>query len=83
MEARGDLMLAIQSRTFSNYFLMESTNKNQPANFIDNKVTGILFEGKVDHITLEQTSNTSKGSSSPLSPLPHSDFIISLVLEMQ
>lgn len=51
MEARGDLMLAIQSRTFSNYFLMESTNKNQPTNFIDNKVTGILFESKVDHTT--------------------------------
>lgn len=51
MEARGSLMLAIQARTFSNYFLMESDNKNQPANFIDNKVTGILFEGKVDHTT--------------------------------
>jgi endo-1,3(4)-beta-glucanase len=51
MEARGNLMLAIQARTFSNYFLMESTNKVQPANFINNKVTGILFEGKVDHTT--------------------------------
>jgi endo-1,3(4)-beta-glucanase len=51
MEARGNLMLAIQARTFSNYFLMESTNTVQPAKFIDNKVTGILFEGKVDHTT--------------------------------
>lgn len=51
MEARGNLMLAVQARTFQNYFLMEPTNKNQPANFIDNKATGILFEGKVDHTT--------------------------------
>jgi len=51
MEARGDLMLAVQKRSFQNYFLMESTNTNQPANFIGNKVTGILFENKVDHTT--------------------------------
>jgi endo-1,3(4)-beta-glucanase len=51
MEARGNLMLAVQKRSFSNYFLLESTNTNQPANFIQNKVTGILFENKVDHTT--------------------------------
>lgn len=51
MEARGNLMLAVQKRAFQNYFLLESTNTNQPANFIANKVTGILFENKVDHVT--------------------------------
>ncbi|KAF2841796.1 glycoside hydrolase family 81 protein [Patellaria atrata CBS 101060] len=51
LEARGDLMLAIQARTFQNYFLMDSSNKIQPASFIENKVTGILFENKVDHAT--------------------------------
>lgn len=51
MEARGNLMLAVQKRSFQNYFLLESTNVNQPANFIANKVTGILFENKVDHTT--------------------------------
>ncbi|KAL8831210.1 MAG: hypothetical protein Q9191_000991 [Dirinaria sp. TL-2023a] len=51
MEARGNLMLAVQKRSFQNYFLLESTNTNQPANFIANKVTGILFENKVDHTT--------------------------------
>jgi endo-1,3(4)-beta-glucanase len=51
MEARGNLMLAIQGRSFQNYFLMESTNTVQPPRFIDNKVTGILFESKVDHTT--------------------------------
>lgn len=42
MEARGNLMLSIVARTFRNYFLMESTNVNQPREFIDNKVTGIV-----------------------------------------
>ena len=51
MEARGNLMLAVQKRSFQNYFLLESINTNQPANFIENKVTGILFENKVDHTT--------------------------------
>lgn len=51
MEARGNLMLSIQARSFQNYFLMDSGNTNQPAQFIGNKVTGILFENKADHIT--------------------------------
>ena len=42
MEARGNLMLAIQARTLKNYFLMESDNLNQPANFIANKAVGIV-----------------------------------------
>jgi endo-1,3(4)-beta-glucanase len=51
MEARGNMMLAILRRSLHNYFLMQSNNTNQPANFIGNKVTGILFENKVDHTT--------------------------------
>lgn len=51
MEARANLQLAIQARSLHNYFLMESTNKNQPPTFIKNKVTGILFENKIDHTT--------------------------------
>lgn len=51
LEARGNLMLGILRRSLQNYFLMEDTNTNQPANFIANKVTGILFENKVDHAT--------------------------------
>lgn len=42
MEARGNLMLGILRRSMRNYFLMESNNKNHPANFIANKVTGIV-----------------------------------------
>ena len=51
MEARGNLMLAVQKRALRNYFLLSSTNVNHPANFINNKVSGILFENKVDHAT--------------------------------
>ena len=42
MEARGNLMLSIQARTLTDYFLLQSNNVNQPAEFIGNKVTGIV-----------------------------------------
>lgn len=51
MEARGNLMLAIQARTFPMYFLMESRNTVQHRQLLGNKVTGILFENKIDHAT--------------------------------
>ncbi|KAF3482959.1 putative endo-1,3(4)-beta-glucanase [Arthroderma uncinatum] len=51
MEARGNLMLGILARSLNNYFLMKSDNVNQPKNFIGNKVTGIMFENKIDHTT--------------------------------
>lgn len=51
MERRGDLMLSIVSRAIQTYFLMDSDNKVQPARFIGNKATGILFENKCDHVT--------------------------------
>ncbi|KAK4934277.1 endo-1,3-beta glucanase, partial [Elasticomyces elasticus] len=51
MEARGNLMLSVLARSLTNYFLMDSDNKNQPAAFIGNRATGILFENKADHVT--------------------------------
>ncbi|XHF98012.1 hypothetical protein AWENTII_001584 [Aspergillus wentii] len=48
MEARGNLMLGILRRTLRNYFLMESDNKNQPANFVPNKVTGIVSGSNIN-----------------------------------
>ncbi|KAF2102631.1 endo-1,3-beta-glucanase Engl1 [Rhizodiscina lignyota] len=51
MEARGNLQLAVQARSLQNYFLLESDNAAQPPKFVGNKVTGILFENKVDHTT--------------------------------
>lgn len=51
MEARGNLQLAVQARSLRNYFLLSSDNAVQPKQFLPNKVTGILFENKVDHTT--------------------------------
>lgn len=51
LEARGNLQLAITARALQNYYLYTSDNTVQPANFIGNKVAGILFENKIDHTT--------------------------------
>lgn len=51
MEARGNLMLGVLRRSLQNYFLLEKENINHPPEFVPNKVTGILFENKVDHTT--------------------------------
>ncbi|KAI4723595.1 endo-1,3-beta-glucanase [Aureobasidium sp. EXF-10727] len=51
LEGRGNLMLAIQARSMQNYFLYASDNKVQPSNFIGNKVSGVLFENKIDYTT--------------------------------
>lgn len=42
MEARGNMMLGILRRSLDSYFLMKDDNVNQPANFIANRVTGIV-----------------------------------------
>jgi endo-1,3(4)-beta-glucanase len=54
-------MLAILARSLPAYFLMASSNTNQPPQFIGNKVTGILFENKADHAS----------TSSPPFLIPH------------
>lgn len=51
MEARGNLMLAVLRRSLARYFLLQSDNAVQPPRFLPNKVTGILFENKVDYST--------------------------------
>lgn len=51
MAARGNLQLAILKRALNSYYLYTSSNTVQPANFIPNKVAGILFENKIDHTT--------------------------------
>ncbi|KAI0133675.1 glycoside hydrolase family 81 protein [Xylariales sp. AK1849] len=51
MEARGNLMLSIITRSLSHYYLYTSDNNVQPSNFIGNRVAGILFENKCDHTT--------------------------------
>jgi endo-1,3(4)-beta-glucanase len=47
----SNVMISILRRSLRNYFLLEDDNKNHPSNFIKNKVTGILFENKVDYAT--------------------------------
>jgi endo-1,3(4)-beta-glucanase len=51
MEARGNLMLGIMKRSMNNYMLLSTGNTNHPESFVGNKVSGILFENKVDHTT--------------------------------
>ncbi|RDW94609.1 glycoside hydrolase family 81 protein [Coleophoma crateriformis] len=51
MEARGNLQLAVSARALQNYFLYTSSNTVEPARFIGNKVSGIMFENKIDHTT--------------------------------
>jgi endo-1,3(4)-beta-glucanase len=45
------LQLTVLSRSLQNYYLYRKNNGVQPAQFIGNKVAGILFENKIDHTT--------------------------------
>ncbi|KAK4553114.1 endo-1,3-beta glucanase [Recurvomyces mirabilis] len=51
MEARGNLMLAVQARSLQHYYLLANDNTVQPSNYIGNKAGGIMFENKMDHTT--------------------------------
>ena len=61
-------MLAVQARSLPAYFLMASSNTNQPPQFIGNKVTGILFENKADHASTSSPSLPLISSPPPLPP---------------
>ncbi|CAI4046545.1 hypothetical protein N7582_003837 [Saccharomyces uvarum] len=47
----ANLQLGIMKHVFQYYFLYENDNTIEPKEFIKNKVSGILFENKVDHAT--------------------------------
>ncbi|RLV89035.1 hypothetical protein JA1_005395 [Spathaspora sp. JA1] len=51
MEQRANLMLAIMKRAMNMYMLYSDDNKVQPPKLIGNKVSGILFENKIDFAT--------------------------------
>ena len=51
LQARANLMLGIMKNSINEYMLLSAGNKNHPANFVDNKVSGILWENKADHTT--------------------------------
>ncbi|KAL3237700.1 endo-1,3(4)-beta-glucanase RNJ42_00687 [Nakaseomyces bracarensis] len=48
---RSDVQLGILNTSLNQYFLYDDRNKTEPAQFIKNKVSGILFENKIDHTT--------------------------------
>lgn len=51
LSSLASLILSIEKRAMGLYMLYKNDNKVMPANFIRNKVSGILFENKVDHAT--------------------------------
>lgn len=51
MEARGDLMISIMAKSMNDYFLYSDDNDVEPEQIIGNKVSGILFDNKIDHTT--------------------------------
>lgn len=51
MEARGDLMISIMAKSLNDYFLYSDDNDVEPEEIIGNKVSGILFDNKIDHTT--------------------------------
>lgn len=51
LENIGNLMLGVQRTSVNHYFLYLDSNTTQPKQFIPNKVSGILFENKIDHTT--------------------------------
>lgn len=51
LEARSKITLAIMRRSLNYYMLFSNDNKIQPPQIIPNKVSGILFENKIDYAT--------------------------------
>ncbi|KAI2636634.1 glycoside hydrolase family 81 protein [Xylaria nigripes] len=74
MEARGNLMLTIIARSLSQYYLYTTRNKVQPANYIGNRVAGILFENKCDHATYFGTNIEYVQGIHMLPLLPNTKF---------
>jgi endo-1,3(4)-beta-glucanase len=72
---RTNLMLALQARSLQSYYLYTSSNTIQPAEFIPNKVAGILFENKIDHTTYFGTNIEYIQGIHMLPLLPHTPFI--------
>lgn len=51
LETVSSLILSVEKRAMNMYMLYKRENKIVPPNFISNKVSGILFENKIDHAT--------------------------------
>lgn len=68
-------MLAVQARSMQAYYLYTSSNAVQPANFIGNKVAGILFENKIDHTTWFGNRTEDIQGIHMLPLLPHTPLV--------
>ncbi|TKA34067.1 hypothetical protein B0A50_00047 [Salinomyces thailandicus] len=75
MEARGNLMLAVQRRSLSHYYLYANDNTAEPAAFTGNRAAGILFENKIDHTTYFGTQAEYIQGIHMLPLMPHTPFI--------
>ncbi|SCV00732.1 LAME_0G11650g1_1 [Lachancea meyersii CBS 8951] len=51
LENIGNLELGIMKGSLNSYFLYQDNNTVEPSQIIPNKVSGILFENKIDHTT--------------------------------
>lgn len=51
MESTGDLMLAVMKRSMNKYMYYSSSNSVEPSQILPNKVSGILFDNKIDYTT--------------------------------
>ncbi|CCK67974.1 endo-1,3(4)-beta-glucanase KNAG_0A02850 [Huiozyma naganishii CBS 8797] len=51
LEFLGSIQLSILASSLNHYFLYSDGNTTLPKSFIPNKVSGILFENKIDHTT--------------------------------
>lgn len=51
MESRANLMLAVLKRSMNTYMYYKRDNSSMPPQILSNKVSGILFENKVDYAT--------------------------------
>ncbi|RMX97480.1 hypothetical protein D0868_10625 [Hortaea werneckii] len=75
MEARGNLMLAVQRRSLNDYYLYADDNSVQPARYTGNRAAGILFENKVDHTTYFGALPEYIQGIHMLPLLPHTPYI--------
>lgn len=58
MESRGDLMLAIMTRSMNKYMYYKSDNTVEPQQILPNKVCGIIFENKITYTTFFGSPDT-------------------------
>ncbi|KAJ4390486.1 endo-1,3-beta glucanase [Neurospora sp. IMI 360204] len=75
---RSALQLSLLRRSLNSYYLYSSSNPGsqiQPKEFTPNKVAGILFENKIDHVTFFGNKKEYIQGIHMLPLLPHTMFI--------